>query len=99
MLCIHTDNSNKLGIIVDDFRASTSHACDSKINSLVMKSKSKDLGTQAQGKFVPTCHNYGKVGHIKPNYFLLKTHRLGLSKMLREKVKLKNLPIKIFPSA
>jgi hypothetical protein len=32
MLCIHSDNSNKLGIIVDDLGVS-----DSKINSLVIK--------------------------------------------------------------
>jgi hypothetical protein len=34
MLCIHTDNSRKLGIIVDDLGVSTSHASDSEINSL-----------------------------------------------------------------
>jgi len=32
MLCIHTYNSNKLGIIVDDLGASTSHASDSRYN-------------------------------------------------------------------
>jgi len=40
-----------------------------------VKLKSKDSGTQAHGKFVPTCHNCGKVVHIRPNFFLLKTHR------------------------
>jgi hypothetical protein len=39
-----------------------------------VKPNSKDTGTQARGKFVPKCHNYGKVGHIRPNCFLLKTH-------------------------
>jgi len=29
--------------------------------------KSKDTCTQAHGKFVPTCHNCGKIGHIRPN--------------------------------
>jgi hypothetical protein len=24
---------------------------------------------------VPTCHNCGKIGHIRPNYYLLKSHR------------------------
>jgi hypothetical protein len=97
MLCIHTYNSNKLGIIVDDLGASTPHASDSEINSLVIKHvivdttcldnsensclincvkpKSKDSGTQAHSKFVPTCHNCGKVGHIRLNCFLLETHR------------------------
>jgi hypothetical protein len=37
MFCIHTDNSNKSGIIVDDLGASTSHASNSEINSLVIK--------------------------------------------------------------
>jgi hypothetical protein len=37
--------------------------------------KSKDTGTQAHGKFVPTCHNCGKIGHIMPNCYLLKSHR------------------------
>jgi hypothetical protein len=34
-----------------------------------VKPKSKDTGTQAHDKFVPTCHNCEKVGHIRPNYF------------------------------
>jgi hypothetical protein len=37
--------------------------------------KSKDTGTQAHGKFVPTCHNCGKIGHIRPNCYLLKSHK------------------------
>jgi hypothetical protein len=37
--------------------------------------KSKDIGTQAHGKFVPTCHNCGKIGHIRPNCYLLRSHR------------------------
>jgi hypothetical protein len=36
--------------------------------------KSKDTGTQAHGKFVPTCHNCGKIGHIMPNCYFLKSH-------------------------
>jgi hypothetical protein len=40
-----------------------------------VKPKSKDSGTQAHGKFVPTCHNCRKIGRIRPNCFLLKTHR------------------------
>jgi hypothetical protein len=47
---------------------------NSCLNNCV-KPKSKYTGTQAHGKFVPTCHNCGKVGHIRPNCFLLKTHR------------------------
>jgi hypothetical protein len=97
MLCIHSDISKKPDLIVNDLSASTSHASDSELDSIVIKPvivdtacldnsenswlnncvkpKSKDTGTQAHGKFVLTCHNCGKVGHIRPNYFLLKTHR------------------------
>jgi len=96
MLCIHSDISNKPDLIVDNLSASTSHASDSELDSIVIKpvivdttcldnsknfclnncvkSKSKDTGTQAHGKFVPTCQNCGKIGHIRPNCYLLKSH-------------------------
>jgi hypothetical protein len=45
---------------------------NSCLNSCV-KPKSKELGTR--GKFVPTCYNCGKIGHIRPNYYLLKHHK------------------------
>jgi hypothetical protein len=35
--------------------------------------KSKESRTQ--GKFIPKCHNCGKIGHIRPNCYLLKSHR------------------------
>jgi hypothetical protein len=47
---------------------------DSCLTNHVMP-KSKDTGTQAHGKFVPTCHNCGKIGHIRPNCYWLKSHR------------------------
>jgi hypothetical protein len=91
MLCIHSDISNKPGLIVDDLSASTSHASDSELDSSIIKPvivnttcldnsclnncvmpKSKYTGTQAHGKFVPTCHNCGKIGHIRPNCYLLE---------------------------
>jgi hypothetical protein len=97
MLCIHTCISNKPNLIVYDLSASTSHASDSELDSIVIKPvivdtacldnsensylnncvklKSKGTGTQAHGKFVPTCHNCGKIGHIRPNSFLLRTHK------------------------
>jgi hypothetical protein len=34
---------------------------------------SKESGIQ--GKFIPKCHNCGKVSHIMPNCYLLKSHR------------------------
>jgi hypothetical protein len=94
MFCIHSNIPNKSSLIVDDLSASTSHASDSKLDSIIskhvivdiacldnsclnncVKPKSKDTGTQAHGKFVPTCHNCGKIGHIMPNCYLLKSHR------------------------
>jgi hypothetical protein len=94
MLCIHSDISNKPGLIIDDLSASTSHVSDSELDSSIIKPvivntacldnaclnncvmpKSKDTGTQAHGKFVPTCHNCGKIGHNRPNCYWLKSHR------------------------
>jgi hypothetical protein len=95
MLCIHSDIPNKPDLVVDDLSASTSHASDYELDSIVIKPvivdtacldnfeysclnncvkpNSKDLGTQ--GKFVPICHHCGKVGHIRPKCYLLKSHR------------------------
>jgi hypothetical protein len=120
MLCIHTNNSNKPGIIVDDLGASTSHAYDSEINSLVIKPvivdtacldnsensclnncvkpKSKDSGTQTHGKFIPTCHNCWKVGHIIPNCFMLKTYKSWIKQDAPRKGKVeKSSSSKYFP--
>jgi hypothetical protein len=89
MLCIHSDISNKPALILDDMSTSTSHASDSELDIMPMvvdttclknsclnnhvMPKSKESGTR--GKFVPTCHNCGKIGHIRPNCYLLKSHR------------------------
>jgi len=37
MLCIHTDISNKPNLIIDDLSASTSHASNSELDSIVIK--------------------------------------------------------------
>jgi hypothetical protein len=89
MLCIQSDVSNKLNLTVDDVSASTSHASDSELdimpviediacldNSCLTNHvmlESKESGTR--GKVVPTCCNCGKIGHIRPNCYLLKSHR------------------------
>jgi len=107
MLCIHTDISNKLDLIIDDLSTSTSHASNSETDSIVIKPvivdiaclkkiclnnhvlpKSKESGTH--GKFVPTCHNCGKIGHIRPNCYLLKFHRPWIKKNAPRKGKVEN---------
>jgi hypothetical protein len=91
MLCIRSDISNKPGLTTDlststshasDFELDSvdikpvivNTACfdNSCLNKHVMP-KSKESGTR--GKFVPTCHNCGKIGHFRPNCYLLKSHR------------------------
>jgi hypothetical protein len=72
MLCIHTDISNKPDLIVNDLSTSISHAYNSCLTNHVMPN-SKESGIQ--GKFIPKCHNCGKIGHIMPNCYLLKSHR------------------------
>jgi hypothetical protein len=89
MLCIYSDVSNKPDLTVDDLSTFTSHASDSELdikpviedtacldNSCLIihvMPKSKESGTR--GKFVPTCHNCKKIGHIRPNCYSLKSHR------------------------
>jgi hypothetical protein len=63
------DSTINKHVIVDT--ACLDNSC---LNNCVMP-KSNDIGTQAHGKFVPTCHNCGKIGHVGPNCFLLKSHR------------------------
>jgi hypothetical protein len=36
---------------------------------------SNSMESGIQGKFIPKCHNCGKIGHIRPNCYLLKSHR------------------------
>jgi cell fate (sporulation/competence/biofilm development) regulator YmcA (YheA/YmcA/DUF963 family) len=54
-------------VIVD--AACSENSC---LNNCV-KPNSRVSGTQ--GKFVPTCHHCGKVGHIRPKCYLLKSDR------------------------
>jgi hypothetical protein len=95
MFCIHTDISNKVDSIIDDLSASTSHASNFELDSIVIKPvivdttcldnskssclidgvkpKSKESGTQ--GKFVPICPYFEKIGHVRPNCYTLKSHK------------------------
>ena len=69
----HASNSELGSIDIKSVIVDTACLENSCLNNCV-KPKCKDTGTQAHGKFVPTCLNCGKVGHIRPNCFLLKSH-------------------------
>jgi hypothetical protein len=57
------------------------------LNNHVMP-KSKESGTQ--GKFVPTCHNCEKIDHIRPNCYLLKSHRFLINQDVLRKCKVED---------
>jgi hypothetical protein len=44
---------------------------NSEIPCLIDGEKPKSMESGTLGKFVPTCHNCGKIGHIRPNCYLL----------------------------
>jgi hypothetical protein len=73
----HASDSELDSIVIKPVIVDT--AClDNSENSCLnncLKPKSKDTGTQAHCKFVPACHNCGKIGHIRPNCYLLRFHR------------------------
>jgi hypothetical protein len=48
----------------------------------------KELGIQY--KFIPKCHNYGKISHIRPNCYLLKSHRPLIKQDALRKSKVKD---------
>jgi len=68
----HASDSELHSIIIKPVIVDTACLDNSCLNNCVMPN-SKDSGTQ--GKFVPICHNCGKIGHIRPNCYLLKSHR------------------------
>lgn len=70
----HASDSELDSTIIKPVTVDTACLDNSCLNNHVMP-KFKDIGTQAHGKFVPTCHNCGKIGHIRPNCYLLKSHR------------------------
>ena len=69
LLCIEESVSNMLSMIVNNASTSTSHASNESLNvELVNDSISKTPSAkQTKGKFVPTCHHCGIIGHIRPN--------------------------------
>jgi hypothetical protein len=60
---------------------------NSCLNNHVMP-KSKE--SETRGKLVPTCHNCGKIGHIRPNFYLLKSHRPWIKQDDMRKGKVEN---------
>jgi hypothetical protein len=68
----HASDSESDSIIIKPVIIDTACLENSCLNNHVMP-KSKESGTQ--GKFVSTCHNCGEIGHIRPNYYLLKSHK------------------------
>jgi len=65
----HASDSESDSIVIKHVIVDTACLENSCLNNHVMP-KYKESGTQ--GKFVPTCHNCGKIGHIRPNCYLLK---------------------------
>jgi hypothetical protein len=68
----HASDSESDSIIIKPVIIDTACLENSCLNNHVMP-KSKESGTQ--GKFVSTCHNCGEIGHIRPNCYLLKSHK------------------------
>jgi len=68
----HASNSELDSIDIKHLIIDTACLENSCLNNHLMP-KSKESGTR--DKFVPTCHNCGKIVHIRPNFYLLKSHR------------------------
>jgi hypothetical protein len=85
----HGSDSESDSIFIKPVIVDTACLKNSCVNNHVMP-KSKESGTQ--GKFVPTFHNSGKIGHITPNCYLLKSHGLWIKKDAPRKGKVEILP-------
>jgi hypothetical protein len=68
----HASDSELDSSIIKPVIVNTVCLDNSCLNNCVMP-KPKESGIQ--GKFVHICHNCGKIGHIRPNCYLLKSHR------------------------
>jgi hypothetical protein len=68
----HSSDSESDSIVIKHVIVDTTCLKNYCLNNYVMP-KSKESGTQ--GKFVPTCHNCGKICHIRQNCYLLKSHQ------------------------
>jgi hypothetical protein len=68
----HTSDSELDSIDIKPMIEDTACLDNSCLTNHVMH-KSKESGIH--GKFIPKYHNCGKIGHIRPNCYLLKSHR------------------------
>jgi hypothetical protein len=68
----HASDSELDSIIIKAMIVGTACLDNFCLNNCVTR-KPKESGTR--GKFVPNCHNCGKICHIKPNCYLLKSHK------------------------
>jgi hypothetical protein len=68
----HASDFESDSIVIKPVIVDTVFLDNSCLNNHVMP-KSKESGTH--GKFVPTCHNCRKIGHVRPNCYLLKSHK------------------------
>jgi hypothetical protein len=85
----HVFDSELDSIIIKPVIVDTACLENSSLNNHVMP---KFKESRIQGKFVPTCHNCGKIGHIRPNYYLLKSHRPWIKQDASRKGKVENSP-------
>jgi hypothetical protein len=83
----HTSDSDLDSIYIKLVVVDIACLDNSCLNNLVTP-KFKELGTQ--GKFVTTCHNCRKIGHIRPNCYLLKSHRSWIKQDALRKCKVEN---------
>jgi hypothetical protein len=84
---LHASDSELDYIVIKPIIVDTTCLENSCLNNHMMP-KSKESGTQ--GKFVPTCHNCGKIGHIRPNCSLLKSHKPWIKQDASRKGKFEN---------
>jgi hypothetical protein len=83
----HASDSESNSIVIKHVIVDTACLENSYLNNRVMR-KSKESGIH--GKFVPTCHNCGKIGHIRPYYYLLKSYRPWIKQDALRKGKVEN---------
>jgi len=78
----HASNFELDSIDIKPVIEDTSCLDNSGLTNHVMPN-SKELGIQ--GKLIPKCHNCGKIGHIRPNCYLLKSHRPWIKQVAMRK--------------